>query len=437
MNKRLIYLILFSQLNLVNAQLKFDYIENITHSYRDPISQNIYFTSNDSIYELSNFKINSLKKINSLNSFSSYKLLIKDDEIYFVDKLGGGVYKELNENLIRLDHSFKHKNQIAANIFIHYDTIYKFGGYGFFGARNFLTYFSFQTKEWEVVIEDPKSNHPPGLFEAKSFIYKDELYILGGRTIDNSNRNKSIANNEIWKFSFESKKWKKIGELKANELLYNPFDFADNDFFYFINQSKLYKLELDNLDVRIFNHLPISDKINHRFPATNFNDKLIVLINTYNSDKLNADLTLIDKDNSKSTQIKLISTGIDINPIYILILTTLLSLIIVSNKIFKKNNKLFIRNGVLRYRFYKIHLNKDETNFISLLIKKNIVKNSELIELLSNNLESSHKSRVKNSIINDLNNKLSILTKGKYFIQKIQSEEDKRYFNYQIKTLNK
>jgi len=134
------------------------------------------------------------------NKFDTYQLLYNKD-YYLINSLGGQVYKSHNKKFKRIDNSFTHKNQILSSIFIYDNIIYRFGGYGYFDSKNFITYFSNETLEWEVL----KTNSiifPSGLFNNKFFIHKDALYVLGGYTIDKNNRETQIENKEYWKFSF-------------------------------------------------------------------------------------------------------------------------------------------------------------------------------------------------------------------------------------------
>ena len=62
---------------------------------------------------------------------------------------GGQVYKKKGrEGYYRIDKSFDHRIQSESTIIFKNDTIFKFGGYGFWSMRNFITYFNFDQSEW-------------------------------------------------------------------------------------------------------------------------------------------------------------------------------------------------------------------------------------------------------------------------------------------------
>ena len=99
---------------------------------------------------------------------------------------------------------------------------------------------------------------------------------------------------------------------------------------------------------------------------------------------------------------------------------------------FKKFSYLKIKNKSIQFRFNRIQLNENEINFMNLLLNETLVENSKFLELLPNTIEISHKSRVKNATIEDLNSKLRIIAGNRFLIKKIRSKEDRRYYNYKL-----
>ena len=73
-------------------------------------------------------------------SYNQYKIVSNKEAVFLVENLGGLVYKLVGNKLIRIDQSFTHKMQVASTVFFHNDTIYRYGGYGFWSQRNFFTY---------------------------------------------------------------------------------------------------------------------------------------------------------------------------------------------------------------------------------------------------------------------------------------------------------
>jgi hypothetical protein len=130
-------------------------------------------------------------------------------------------------------------------------------------------------------------------------------------------------------------------------------------------------------------------------------------------------------------QTQLLSKEYEINSknIYALIAVVLM---ISLYAFFKKFSYLKIKNKSIQFRFNRIQLNENELNFMNLLLDNTLVENSKLLELLPNTIEISHKSRVKNATIEDLNSKLRIIAGKRFIIKKIRSKEDRRYYNYKL-----
>ena len=64
---------------------------------------------------------------------------------YFVVAGCGMVYELKGDSIVRIDHSFRHKNQFAGLFWTQNDTIFITGGYGFFESTNITTYFDWDT----------------------------------------------------------------------------------------------------------------------------------------------------------------------------------------------------------------------------------------------------------------------------------------------------
>lgn len=80
-------------------------------------------------------------------SLSSFVPIQRADNLLFINYIGGQVLEWHNDTISRIDHSYEHRNQLNSAIFQRNDTIFRFGGYGFFESRNFFTYFDYKTKE--------------------------------------------------------------------------------------------------------------------------------------------------------------------------------------------------------------------------------------------------------------------------------------------------
>jgi len=178
----------------------------------------------DYFYQINNQNI--FKKDLSYNIIDSLKFpiskielnnidLIEHKESIFLVSIGGGmIWKTNRDTVFRIDNSFNHKMTHYSKVFVHNDTIFKYGGYGYWSARNFFTYFSESTNEWEFYSINSASILPPGIHKPNTAFTKGKLYITGGAAVDSHNGLSRKTNNNVWRFSFKSKLWTDLGVSK-------------------------------------------------------------------------------------------------------------------------------------------------------------------------------------------------------------------------------
>ena len=149
--KRIIILIIFLLTTKLFSQ-EINISKNIIKSYNE--QQFIYlFTKNNYLkVDLEKYKISDHLEFNNngfdINNFTPIKI---NAVFYFVQNIGGLVLELNNNDLTRIDKSFNHKMQIASTIFKYNNEIYRYGGYGFFSARELIVKFDFKTNEWESI----------------------------------------------------------------------------------------------------------------------------------------------------------------------------------------------------------------------------------------------------------------------------------------------
>ena len=198
-------LLLFVLALIQTQQSPIDLVEHIICSYTN--EDCAYFYSNRiSIYH----KDSLIKEVyldkKEFDLIKQYNSLFVESKLYFVEHYGGKVYVLHDEVLKRIDNSYTHRSQLLSSTFTYEGGIYRFGGYGFFDARNFITKYNFNSNEWDVV-PVKGDDLPTGLFDSKAYLLDNELYILGGKKINEFDRNIFENSNVIWKFNLDDKKW--------------------------------------------------------------------------------------------------------------------------------------------------------------------------------------------------------------------------------------
>lgn len=144
-------------------------------------------------------------------------LAMNKKSYYFVSTSCGNVYELKQDTLKRIDESFPHRNQYAAPMFAWNNSVYMFGGYGFFQVKNVFTRYVPQAKEWFEV--QTKGGANPSARSGPLFLMEgSQFYLLGGM-------NRKHLSDEIlrdcWKYDCSKKRWEKLGEM--HELLHNDF----------------------------------------------------------------------------------------------------------------------------------------------------------------------------------------------------------------------
>jgi hypothetical protein len=428
--KKLIYF--FFQLNLVVLYAQ-DFVHPIYQNHIIVDGENFEYITNDHLYKL-NPKTKSLDSISIeiTQKIGTFKL-IKNSEYFLVNSLGGELL-HLNENKTeRIDHSFSHKNQLKSSLFTFQNTLYRFGGYGFFDSRNFFTYFSNETNEWEA-LETKSKVFPPGLFDNKFFIHNNNFYVFGGYSIDINNRSKRNSNDELWKFSLDDKKWKLVTKNSIfNDLNFSNFDFLYDDSFYFLKNGELLSLDFRYLNLKNYGKLNYLDKGNIIYPTIVFDNTLFTIGNSPNSElsrKNIFELNLEEINVVSSTKLGLYTLG-SIDYIVLIIIVISLLYFLIRKFLSRPKNIRLIKEKMI-YGFKRIELSELEKSFLNLFLNNNALENIELVNLIGSEIDASQKSRIKNSTIESLNLKISLITNYKFQIKKYPSSSDRRYYSYKL-----
>ena len=168
-------------------------------------------TGNHDVFYENN--IASLPKLDCEYSQDKLRLPAKGHHFAFRDKLivafgGCGSVFSLDTNLgkiIRLDNTVHTGYNFDAYQFIRKDTVYSFGGYGFWTENNLLTYFSLLRKEWNVYSVGNFPPYNPDFETAPTYKFsfyderEDALFVL--------------RQNAFYKYSFENGQWERLGDL--------------------------------------------------------------------------------------------------------------------------------------------------------------------------------------------------------------------------------
>jgi hypothetical protein len=376
--------------------------------------------------------IKDLKPINDKHIFSErFKIFTKEfNNIKIVSVGGGQVYEVVNDTLKREDFSFNHKMSFGSAVFVKNDTIFKFGGYGFWSSRNFFTYFDNSSKEWEFYPSNSRMLPPP-IHNFNFKLTSEEFIITNGFTPDINLGLKNTKVSEIWKYSFNDKKWDNLGVsnlpkydniIEINKDVFfarkpNNFDFMFVDY----SNNIFYDVLTANTSIPIngLNTIIIGDTL-YAYKDGNFLKK------SYRELIFNPDRIGSSNKRIYLRSIELIN-GLGLSSF---ILLGLLFLCILFLK-YKQNQKPRLIQLGLRYKGVSYDMDAVEKNIIEALIAKDEVFSQEIYDIVENkSLSYPQNNKIKNETIKKLNIKLEKILGVIEFIKSKKLLEDARVLVY-------
>jgi len=350
---------------------------------------------------------------------------------FMVVSIGGGsVYKSINDTLVRIDNSFNHRMTYQSAVFIQNDTIFKFGGYGYWSNRNFMTFYDKKTKEWEYYNTNTILTPPP-VASIKHSLIDNEFYFLQGDKSINAAKAFRNPNKEIWKFSFIDRKWTNFG-LSKLPLYDSSLKIGDNKFLaktingslitVSLNENKFNYVDTNQttFNLNYFNSIVVKDTI-YQLSQNN-----VLIKAPYNQ-------IFFTSNSVDSTDENIYLRSIELFNKLGLTTFSLVGLIIISLIFLKyrRNQRPRIDELGLRYKGVNYKLTKTETQMIMFVLKQKQVPSQLFYDIVENSeLSYPQNNKIKNETIKKLNDKLEKILNIKDFIQSRKLEEDGRVLIY-------
>jgi hypothetical protein len=316
-----------------------------------------------------------------------------------------------------------------SHVFEQNDTIFKFGGYGYWSNRNFFSYFSNSSKQWEFY-KTNKGPVPPGLSNSIGVLTKDDkLFVLQGELIDNFTGVKKTRNINVWKFDFSTKTWQDMGvsnipNLNRHKVLQSGLLIGTTTK---ENELVLVDLESNNFE-------PIK-KNNSTF--TLFGEHAVIHQDTlYNvlgssiiSTVLTNEIASLKIKNPKSIYY---NTATLFSGLYNAALITIILIVaIVIFLRYKRNQSPKISELGIRYKGVSYHLTGKEKRILEEIIASDTVSSQRMYDLVeSSTLSYPQNNKIKNDTIKKVNKKIHKILNVKDFIESKKDEKDQRLIIY-------
>ena len=412
MHKKLFFIIFLIGFNSFSQEIYIDTESN--YSFNKNNEELLIFKKDSvSIYDLNSFHLLEKKEIISPPNFdfSVYHILDKEP-IHFVEINGGKVYQLNNDTIQRIDNSYTHKMVWQSNVFTYNDTIYRYGGYGFWTTNNKLTFYDTVTNEWQI-ISSVNGIYPKGSCSSFYKILNDKLYIIGGEKVNPEDLNQRINNDEIWSFDFKAKKWENIGLLNQN-IKYSNNSFELNGNIFSPTYEFILEVDLKNSLLKEYALDPIIQKTIYGVNKPFVHKDNIYLWIQYDSG-LKLVKTKLDALNFNLINEQALVNNINTITLNILIVISCIGILIFvfysrkksknnSNKLLFKNNKIIIKDNFT-------NINAAENKLLTLLINNDFsITNENLLNNFYNaDLDRSQNIRNINKFISDLNLKLKMM----------------------------
>jgi len=396
----------------------------------DSLRNQIIHITNDSLIRLdaNNLKVLAIQKILRPKSLHSFRPIIKENKLIFVDKHGGDVF-ELTEkdSLARIDNSDIKNFLIGSSIFIKNDTLFRHGGYGYWSISNFFIYLDNTTNQWEIYNISNTSSKAKAVRNHLSIDTGDEFYFFGGQSITHNGGRDYFSNNEVWSFNFKTKNWRFLGKSKPN------FSGSDPDSFFIIDKSlyiinvlgRLFRVDVLENELTEFKINPFIYLFKNYVNPVFYKDHLYYL-NKKGIVKKAPFKTLTNKvlkttafyEKEKSSNPVLISIGFIFLCFFGVIIYEYL----------KVRNSIVISKKGLKYKSKSVKLDSIAISIFEMVIKKE-VEFSELTKLVrKEHLSKIQNERNRNQYLEDINLQIKLLTGYKSDILIIsKSTFDARY----------
>ena len=442
--KQVLFLIFLVGLKTFSQSIDLGDIGMLKNIQVDKKNKELYvFHDEDSlsIIDLVGLKVKSKTKISyPQEDFSlRWETCYINSQVHFISGSGGTVYRLEGDKIVRIDRSFDHKMQINSTIFTDQDTIYRYGGYGFWSHRNFFTYYNKTTKDWKLVPPSGSTSLPAGSQSSIITIVNDNIYVYGGLSLDEFNPLNYIKNKEVWKFNKRSKSWDHMGALGAQltDLKYSiPYK---NKQIFLDGGDRVYLVDIENNQLKTFKRTPLQEKI-IAFLDSFYLDGIFYCIirevDTENNIQLitiNEDLFLSEMMNEETIYINNEKTYYAVGLILLMV-----SSIPVYKKIKKETqnrNKIILEKEHVIFKKRILPFDEIRVSLLTLLLTSTEeVSLNDIIDLFDNKeLNYGHNTRTINRTIEEINFLLkSMLETKEDLITFKKSDLDKRIKVYSI-----
>lgn len=406
-----------------------DRINNIVYVYGDTLYKKIYLNT----FTTESFPLKTEKEFD----LNSYTPLMVDSIPFFIHSKGGIVFEQKGDSLVRIDNSFNHSMQSFSSIFAYNSKIHRYGGYGFWSARNYITYFDNKNShEWDIINPENSLEFPEESWRSSVMLINEELYVFNSYAISQNNRYKPLFNKKIWKYNFTEKTWKYIGDTELVGINLIKLSIIYNEKLLIITEYKFLIIDVLNNTIKEFEKGVLGHQFSYNLNQF-FHKNRFYFFKTDRSGELYLSIATVDEIFGKEISSKPFYTNkISAKTwgLYALILILSLGIFQLIRLIYKKYNKVQLIINGLKYRGKFIELDQEGIEILKLLIATDFVNSSEILKIIEKKQFSrAHNERLKFQKVEQLNFQLrTLLGTDNELITSKKSDFDRRVRVYSM-----
>ena len=428
----LLFLLLFSFLNQVDAQNRyFEYFNR-----ENGLKTRIDIDTHDVSVESGVQQWKSLGKVNIDGgtfrdipvTITTNYFYLKDGTIWFTIGGTGQVYNynPKKQHLTRIDDTYYKGYNFESPQFLRHDTLYSFGGYGFWNFSKVLTYYNLDTRDWELI--RPEGESPETIFEGyQGYCPKKDIFYSGEseQQLYIKKEIKKSRGKYLFGYDFKTNTWNKLGLI--NPSIPTPINGQmcwNGNYFIQMLDNKLFLLDPTNNKVFEF------DDGKHFFlaggPVQSMGDKFFF----YRGQEKKISFSVSGMIKKSKYVGPFYITGISYLYLYIILSIVLLIGFgyLVYRRLKNKHKKLDSENiglDELEWRLIVRLVNKGQDGHLT------TQEINTILDLDSKSLENQRRMRVH--MIKEINHKIKLHYNIDDAIERSDSDEDKRLNIYRLK----
>ena len=400
--------------------------------------KNNYLVVNDSLFGLTvgddKFKHSKINK-DEIFDLTKFSFFLFNEKSYLLNQRSGLVYLIDQDTIKRIDKSYDDRIHSKSVDFIFNDTLYRFGGYGYYNAHKILTFFDKSSNEWDFVKYE--GHNKINGFSYYGFYYLDEskIVVISYSTHENKYQNEDEIKHEGISLDLEKKVLVEKFDLNPNFNLPENFIQINNKYLFLF-----YRKERKILIYDIPNEIMFEYKLNQNQSQIVSNRPMSITSTTNKiyyvskNQDLEEYINLIDIQNVLDNMVELdMNFRKDRKNQNIYLSFFFLSIIIILTYYReRKNSEYILRDNKLFFENRFIELDSEMIEIMKLILEDKEVENSVLnkvFEIEGHNID--HINRRKNKKIEELNISWKSVF-GQKLIQKIKSKKDKRMIVYKL-----